>query len=212
MGAHRGASFDDTTPAIPTWSGHTPGSGGLLVANRPTTPPPRTYSDRQDQPRMCSSPCGQARWTRSRSIHRQPRSRHHGLRRPQRCSGAACRIYSKELAVGGTGSGPPRPSTEFPVGPARHEVQLVKGYQGSGRSARDGRNEVQGICLPRSLAGNLARTGHQRAVAGAPPDPRVKRCPDGDRGRLSGVTPGAGIVLRARRHGPPVRGAARRAG
>jgi hypothetical protein len=92
-------------------------------------------------------------------------------------------LYSKELTVGGTGSGADTAIyPEFLSALLGMKFKLVKGYQGSGEiQLAMERNEVQGICLAYdSLArGNLARTGAINVLlqAALTPDPRVKGAP-----------------------------------
>jgi tripartite-type tricarboxylate transporter receptor subunit TctC len=92
-------------------------------------------------------------------------------------------LYSKELAVGGTGSGADTAIyPEFLSALLGMKFKLVKGYQGSGEiQLAMERNEVQGICLAYdSLSrGNLARTGGINVLlqAALTPDPRVKDAP-----------------------------------
>jgi tripartite-type tricarboxylate transporter receptor subunit TctC len=92
-------------------------------------------------------------------------------------------LYSKELTVGGTGSGADTAIyPEFLSALLGMKFKLVKGYQGSGEiQLAMERNEVQGICLAYdSLSrGNLARTGAINVLlqAALTPDPRVKNAP-----------------------------------
>jgi len=92
-------------------------------------------------------------------------------------------LYSKELAVGGTGSGADTAIyPEFLSALLGMKFKLVKGYQGSHEiQLAMERNEVQGICLAYdSLSrGNLARTGGINVLlqAALAPDPRVKDAP-----------------------------------
>jgi hypothetical protein len=126
-------------------------------------------------------------------------------------------LYSKELSVGGTGSG--ADTAIYPGVPLSAllgmKLKLVKGYQGSQEiQLAMERNEVQGICLAYdSLSrGNLARNGGLNVLlqAALKRDPRVKGAPMViEAARSVGGSPGAGIVLCARCHGPPIRGAAR---
>src|SRR5262245_16431393 len=92
-------------------------------------------------------------------------------------------LYSKELSVGGTGSGADTAIyPEFLAALLGMKFKLVKGYQGSHeiQPAME-RNEVQGICLAYdSLSrGNLARTGQINVLlqAALAPDPRVGNVP-----------------------------------
>ena len=92
-------------------------------------------------------------------------------------------LYSKELSVGGTGSGADTAIyPEFLAALLGMKLKLVKGYQGSHEiQLAMERNEVQGICLGYdSLSrGNLARTGGINVLlqAALTPDPRVKDAP-----------------------------------
>jgi tripartite-type tricarboxylate transporter receptor subunit TctC len=92
-------------------------------------------------------------------------------------------LYSKELSVGGTGSGADTAIyPEFLAALLGMKFKLVKGYQGSHEiQLAMERNEVQGICLAYdSLSrGNLARTGGINVLlqAALTPDPRVKDAP-----------------------------------
>jgi len=92
-------------------------------------------------------------------------------------------LYSKELTVGGTGSGADTAIyPEFLSALLGMKFKLVKGYQGSGEiQLAMERNEVQGICLAYdSLSrGNLARNGAINVLlqAALTPDPRVKGAP-----------------------------------
>src|SRR3954463_14769070 len=92
-------------------------------------------------------------------------------------------LYSKELAVGGTGSGADTAIyPEFLSALLGMKFKLVKGYQGSHEiQLAMERNEVQGICLAYdSLSrGNLARTNQINVLlqAALTPDPRIKDAP-----------------------------------
>jgi tripartite-type tricarboxylate transporter receptor subunit TctC len=92
-------------------------------------------------------------------------------------------LYSKELAVGGTGSGADTAIyPEFLSALLGMKFKLVKGYQGSHEiQLAMERNEVQGICLAYdSLSrGNLARTNQINILlqAALTPDPRIKDAP-----------------------------------
>jgi len=92
-------------------------------------------------------------------------------------------LYSKELSVGGTGSGADTAIyPEFLAALLGMKFKLVKGYQGSHEiQLAMERNEVQGICLAYdSLSrGTLARTGAINVLlqAALTPDPRVKDAP-----------------------------------
>src|SRR3954464_12144905 len=92
-------------------------------------------------------------------------------------------LYSKELSVGGTGSGADTAIyPEFLAALLGMKLKLVKGYQGSHEiQLAMERDEVQGICLAYdSLSrGNLARTGGINVLlqAALTPDPRVKDAP-----------------------------------
>jgi tripartite-type tricarboxylate transporter receptor subunit TctC len=92
-------------------------------------------------------------------------------------------LYSKELTVGGTGSGADTAIyPEFLSALLGMKFKLVKGYQGSSEiQLAMERNEVQGICLAYdSLSrGNLARAGAINVLlqAALTPDPRVKGAP-----------------------------------
>ena len=92
-------------------------------------------------------------------------------------------LYSKELAVGGTGSGADTAIyPQFLASLLGMKFKLVKGYKGSHdiQLAME-RNEVQGICLAYdSLArGTLARSGEINILlqAALSPDPRIKDAP-----------------------------------
>jgi tripartite-type tricarboxylate transporter receptor subunit TctC len=92
-------------------------------------------------------------------------------------------LYSQELAVGGTGSGADTAIyPEFLSALLGMKFKLVKGYQGSHEiQLAMERGEVQGICLAYdSLSrGNLARTNQINVLlqAGLTPDPRVGNVP-----------------------------------
>lgn len=92
-------------------------------------------------------------------------------------------LYSKELTVGGTGSGADTAIyPEFLAALVGMKFKLVKGYQGSHEiQLAMERNEVQGICLAYdSLSrGTLARTGRINVLlqAALAPDPRIKDAP-----------------------------------
>src|SRR5689334_17711077 len=92
-------------------------------------------------------------------------------------------LYSKELTVGGTGSGADTAVyPEFLSALLGMKFKLVKGYQGSHEiQLAMERGEVQGICLAYdSLSrGNLARTGQINVLlqAALTPDPRIKDGP-----------------------------------
>jgi tripartite-type tricarboxylate transporter receptor subunit TctC len=92
-------------------------------------------------------------------------------------------LYSKELTVGGTGSGADTAIyPQFLSSLIGMKFKLVKGYKGSHdiQLAME-RNEVQGICLAfDSLSrGNLAKTGQINVLlqAALAPDPRLKDVP-----------------------------------
>jgi len=92
-------------------------------------------------------------------------------------------LYSKELTVGGTGSGADTAIyPEFLAALLGMKLKLVKGYQGSHEiQLAMERGEVQGICLAYdSLSrGHLARTGRINVLlqAALAPDPRIKDVP-----------------------------------
>ena len=92
-------------------------------------------------------------------------------------------LYSRELAVGGTGSGADTAIyPEFLAALLGMKFKLVKGYQGSNQiQLAMERGEVQGICLSYdSLSrGNLARSGGLNVLlqAALAPDPRIKDVP-----------------------------------
>src|SRR3954470_8284992 len=92
-------------------------------------------------------------------------------------------LYSKELSVGGTGSGADTAIySEFLAALLGMKFKLVKGYQGSHEiQLAMERGEVQGICLAYdSLSrGTLARNGQINVLlqAGLTPDPRIKNVP-----------------------------------
>ena len=92
-------------------------------------------------------------------------------------------LYTKELTVGGTGSGADTAIyPQFLSALIGMKFKLVKGYKGSHdiQLAME-RNEVQGICLAYdSLSrGNLAKTGQINVLlqAALAPDPRIKDAP-----------------------------------
>jgi tripartite-type tricarboxylate transporter receptor subunit TctC len=92
-------------------------------------------------------------------------------------------LYNKELTVGGTGSGADTAIyPQFLASLIGMKFKLVKGYKGSHdiQLAME-RNEVQGICLAYdSLSrGNLAKTGQVNVLlqAALAPDPRLKDVP-----------------------------------
>ncbi len=92
-------------------------------------------------------------------------------------------LYSKELTVGGTGSGADTAIyPQFLSALIGMKFKLVKGYKGSHdiQLAME-RNEVQGICLAfDSLSrGNLAKSGQINVLlqAALTPDPRLKGVP-----------------------------------
>jgi hypothetical protein len=164
---------------------HTPGSGGLLVANRlyNTAAKDGTVIGMINRGIVFEPLLGGqgAQFDAQDPLHRQPRSRHHGLRRPQRCSGAE---PAGSLQQGARGRRHRLGSRyghlpEFLSALLGMKFKLVKGYQGSERSSsRWRRNEVQGICLAYdSLSrGNLARNGTINVLlqAALTPDPRVR--------------------------------------
>jgi tripartite-type tricarboxylate transporter receptor subunit TctC len=92
-------------------------------------------------------------------------------------------LSSKELSVGGTGSGADTAIyPEFLSAVIGLKFKLVKGYRGSHEiQLAMERNEVQGICLAYdSLSrGNLARSGQINVLlqAALHPDPRLKEVP-----------------------------------
>src|SRR4051794_37662519 len=92
-------------------------------------------------------------------------------------------LYTKELTVGGTGSGADTAIyPEFLSTLLGMKFKLVKGYQGSHEiQLAMERGEVQGICLAYdSLSrGNLARTNQINVLlqAALTPDPRIKNAP-----------------------------------
>jgi len=92
-------------------------------------------------------------------------------------------LYTKELPVGGTGSGADTAIyPEFLSALLGMKFRLVKGYQGSHEiQLAMERGEVQGICLAYdSLSrGNLARTGRINVLlqAALEPDPRIMDAP-----------------------------------
>lgn len=94
-------------------------------------------------------------------------------------------LYSKELSVGGTGSGADTAIyPQFLSSLLGMKFKLVKGYQGSHEiQLAMERNEVQGICLAYDslLRGNLARSGEINVLlqAALAPDPRLKGVPYG---------------------------------
>jgi tripartite-type tricarboxylate transporter receptor subunit TctC len=92
-------------------------------------------------------------------------------------------LYTRELPVGGTGSGADTAIyPEFLSALLGMKFKLVKGYQGSHEiQLAMERGEVQGICLAYdSLSrGNLARTGRINVLlqAALEPDPRIRDVP-----------------------------------
>src|SRR4051794_39634483 len=92
-------------------------------------------------------------------------------------------LYTRELTVGGTGSGADTAIyPEFLSALLGMKFKLVKGYQGSHEiQLAMERGEVQGICLAYdSLSrGNLARTGQLNVLlqAALTPDPRIQDAP-----------------------------------
>src|SRR3954469_20755414 len=92
-------------------------------------------------------------------------------------------LYSKELSVGGTGSGADTAIyPEFLAALLGMKLKLVKGYQGSHEiQLAMERGEVQGICLAYdSLSrGTLARNEQINVLlqAALTPDPRIKNAP-----------------------------------
>jgi tripartite-type tricarboxylate transporter receptor subunit TctC len=92
-------------------------------------------------------------------------------------------LYSQELMVGGTGSGADTAIyPDFLSALLGMKFKLVKGYQGSNEiQLAMERGEVQGICLAYdSLSrGNLARTNQLNVLlqAGLTSDPRIKDVP-----------------------------------
>jgi tripartite-type tricarboxylate transporter receptor subunit TctC len=92
-------------------------------------------------------------------------------------------LYTKELRVGGTGSGADTAAyPEFFSALLGMKFKLVKGYQGSGEiQLAMERQEVQGICLAYDslLRGTLARTGQINILlqASLTPDPRIGNVP-----------------------------------
>jgi tripartite-type tricarboxylate transporter receptor subunit TctC len=94
-------------------------------------------------------------------------------------------LYSKELTLGGTGSGADTAIyPEFLAALLGMRMKVVKGYKGSHEiHLAMERNEVQGICLAYDslLRGNLARQGQINILlqAAIEPDPRIKDVPLG---------------------------------
>jgi tripartite-type tricarboxylate transporter receptor subunit TctC len=94
-------------------------------------------------------------------------------------------LYSKELTLGGTGSGADTAIyPEFLAALLGMKMKVVKGYKGSHEiHLAMERNEVQGICLAYDslLRGNLARQGQINILlqAAIEPDPRIKDVPLG---------------------------------
>ena len=92
-------------------------------------------------------------------------------------------LYTKELTVGGTGSGADTAIyPQFLSALLGMKFKLVQGYKGSGEiQLAMERNEVDGICLAYDslLRGNLARQGQLNVLlqAGLEPDPRIKDVP-----------------------------------
>jgi tripartite-type tricarboxylate transporter receptor subunit TctC len=94
-------------------------------------------------------------------------------------------LYSKELTLGGTGSGADTAIyPEFLAALLGMKMKVVKGYKGSHEiHLAMERNEVQGICLAYDslLRGNLSRQGQINILlqAAIEPDPRIKDVPLG---------------------------------
>jgi len=92
-------------------------------------------------------------------------------------------LYTKELAVGGTGSGADTAVyPQFLSALLGMRFKLVQGYKGSGEiQLAMERKEVDGICVAYDsvLRGNLARQGELNILlqAGLEPDPRIKDVP-----------------------------------
>jgi tripartite-type tricarboxylate transporter receptor subunit TctC len=92
-------------------------------------------------------------------------------------------LYTKELTVGGTGSGADTAIyPQFLSALLRMKFKLVKGYKGShGIQLAMERKEVDGICLAHDslMRGTLARSGQLNILlqAGLAPDPRFKDVP-----------------------------------
>jgi tripartite-type tricarboxylate transporter receptor subunit TctC len=94
-------------------------------------------------------------------------------------------LFSKELTLGGTGSGADTAIyPEFLAALLGMKMKVVKGYKGSHEiHLAMERNEVQGICVAYDslLRGNLARQGQINILlqAAIGPDPRIKDVPLG---------------------------------
>lgn len=94
-------------------------------------------------------------------------------------------LYSKELTLGGTGSGADTAIyPEFLAALLGMKMKVVKGYKGSHEiQLAMERNEVQGICVAYDslLRGNLARQGQINVLlqAAIQPDPRIGNVPLG---------------------------------
>jgi tripartite-type tricarboxylate transporter receptor subunit TctC len=92
-------------------------------------------------------------------------------------------LYTKELSVGGTGSGADTAVyPQFLSALLGMRFKLVQGYKGSGEiQLAMERKEVDGICVAYDsvLRGNLARQGELNILlqAGLEPDPRIKDVP-----------------------------------
>jgi tripartite-type tricarboxylate transporter receptor subunit TctC len=92
-------------------------------------------------------------------------------------------LYTKELSVGGTGSGADTAVyPQFLSSLLGMRFKLVQGYKGSGEiQLAMERKEVDGICVAYDsvLRGNLARQGQLNILlqAGLEPDPRIKDVP-----------------------------------
>jgi tripartite-type tricarboxylate transporter receptor subunit TctC len=92
-------------------------------------------------------------------------------------------LYSKELTVGGTGSGADTAIyPQFLSALLGMKFKLVQGYKGSGQiQLAMERKEVDGICVAYDslLRGSLARQGQINILlqAGLEPDPRIKDVP-----------------------------------
>ena len=127
-------------------------------------------------------------------------------------------LYSKELTLGGTGSGADTAIyPEFLAALLGMKMKVVKGYKGSHEiHLAMERNEVQGICLAYDLLlrGNLARRARSTFCCKRRSSPicASRTCRSASSRRALPRARGAGAVLRARVHGTAVRGAGRSAG
>jgi tripartite-type tricarboxylate transporter receptor subunit TctC len=168
---------------------HMPGSGGLLVANRLYNTAPKD---------------GTAVGMINRAIPFEPLLGGHGTQfdalkfiyvgssgldttvcaaRKDAAVQNLQDLYTKELTVGGTGSGADTAVyPQFLSSLLGMKFKLVQGYKGSGQiQLAMERKEVDGICVAYDslLRGSLARRGEVNILlqAGLEPDPRIKDVP-----------------------------------